>query len=53
MTWNVYQIGFVLTSYLKMFKKTQFVVFWTPNTTQRNMISIKIGTENIQRVKSC
>ena len=31
-------------------QKTQFVVFSPPNTTQRNMISIKIGTENIQRV---
>ena len=31
-------------------QKTQFVVFWPPSTTQRNMISIKIGTENIQRV---
>ena len=32
-------------------QKTQFVVFCLcPNTTQRNMISIKIGTENIQRV---
>ena len=31
-------------------QKTQFVVFSPPNTTQRNMISIQIGTVNIQRV---
>ena len=31
-------------------QKTQFVVCSSPNTAKTNMISIKIGTENIQRV---